>query len=211
MVTVLVGFNEFGPIEINPSRLVIEELARRRNGLNDTFIAEVLPTEFAAAGERVVRLIQSHGPQVVIIVGVAAGREAINLERIALNLDDAELPDNAGECRIGSPNMAHGPLARSSTLPLNELLDALRERQIPACISNHAGTFVCNHVHYRALHALAESESRAMCGLIHIPLMTELLKPEAPPRPTLPKTRVVEAVELCLTECERIAGGVAFK
>jgi len=82
----------------------------------------------------------------------------------------------------------------------------LRERQIPACISNHAGTFVCNHFHYRALHAVAECGHGALCGLIHIPLMTEMLKPDAPPRPTLAKARVVEAVELCLDECERIAG-----
>jgi pyroglutamyl-peptidase len=205
MVTLLVGFNEFGPIEINPARLVVEEIARRRSGPNDRFIAEVLPTEFAAAGKRVVQLVQSHRPQILVIIGVAAGREAINLERIALNLDDAELPDNAGDRRNGSPNVSDGPLARLSTLPLNELLHALRERQIPACISNHAGTFVCNHVHYRALHAVAEFGSRATCGLIHIPLMTELLKPDAPLRPTMPGARIVEAVELCLDECERIA------
>ena len=208
MTTILLGFNEFGLIEINPARLVIEELARRRAGMRGEFIAEVLPTEFVAAGERVGRLIQTHRPEVLIIVGVAAGRDAINLERIALNLDDAELPDNAGDRRNGSYNITHGPLALSSTLPLAELQHALRECQIPVCISNYAGTFVCNHVHYRALHALAECGAGALCGLSHIPLMTEFLKPSAPTRPTLPRARIVEAVVICLNECERIWGQI---
>ena len=208
MVTVLVGFNEFGPIAVNPARLVVEELARRRNGMREDFISEVLSTEYLVAGKRIEGLIHERRPQVVIIVGVAAGREAINLERIALNVDDADLPDNAGDRRNGSPNVSHGPLARESTLPLKELQRVLQEHQIPVVISNYAGTFICNHVHYRALHSLAEAGSGAMCGLIHIPLMSELLKPDAPPRPTLPRARIVEAVEICLDECERMCGRI---
>lgn len=167
MRILLTGFEPFGTLRANPSELVVRTIASRAHG--DDLIAEILPTEFSAAERKIRKLIRSLRPDAVICLGVAASRERICLERIALNLDDEVLPDNAGRVRSGRWIVRDGPLAYQSTLPLKRLLQALEKEGIAAAISNHAGTYVCNHVFYVARHEIERLQNRAVCGLIHVP------------------------------------------
>jgi len=109
---------------------------------------------------------------VVICFGLAEGRTGITPERFAVNMDDASIADNAGHLRIDQPIHPDGPLAFETTLPIKELVAAVRSEGIPAAISLTAGTFVCNHIFYEMQRALAGSNLRS--GFVHVPLMSEM-------------------------------------
>jgi pyroglutamyl-peptidase len=114
-------------------------------------------------------------PDVVLMLGVAPRSDRLALERVALNLDDTpERPDNTGAAPDGRAIEQDGPLAYASTLPLQTLRDRLVTEGIPVTISNHAGTYLCNHVFYVARHAIEQSAMASACGFIHIPLPREL-------------------------------------
>jgi pyroglutamyl-peptidase len=211
MKSLLVGYNEFHGWAVNPARLVVETLRG-----NDQFVAgmgmtaEVFPTEFDAAGRRIVQLMSRHRPDVVVVVGMAAGRSGVSLERVALNLDDTATPDNAGLAPTGRLIKPDGPLAYWSTLPLNHLVTTLVEHGVSAHISNFAGSFVCNHTFYLARYTAERLGLRTACGLVHIPLMTELLDEAHAAWPSLPKADIVRAVAVCLHDsfgrAETLAG-----
>ena len=166
MRVLITGFETFGGLKVNPSEQVVRRLEARRDG---DLIAKVLPTEFAAATRRIRRLIQTHRPEAVLCLGVARSRSVISLERFALNIDDTSEADNAGRIRIGRPIAKDGPPAYVSTLPLARMLKAVQAAGIPAEISNHAGTYVCNHVFYAARRILELENDTAPCGFIHLP------------------------------------------
>lgn len=191
MTILLTGFTPFGKVAVNPSQLIIDQIALKGDPV---VIPAVLPVEYAAAGRYIMELIQANRPQAVLCLGVAASRQAINLERVALNLNDAALPDNTGDLAAGRLIAADGPLAYWSTLPLDTMLAALAARGIPAVISNHAGAYVCNHVFYMARHTLDRMGSRAACGFVHLPAVRETDSEGS----GLPLAQMVEAVACCL-------------
>jgi pyroglutamyl-peptidase len=199
--SLLVGFNEFFDWRLNPARITVETIRSDAAFAAEVgLIAEVLPTEFDAAGRRVVQLITEHRPNVVIVVGMAAGRQGVSLERVALNLNDTDKPDNSGKSPQGSLIVADGPLAYWSTLPLKHLSETLAGQGIPAQITNFAGTFVCNHTFYLARHTLEVLGLGAACGLVHIPLMTEQLDEAQAKSPSLPAAQLARAVAICVRE-----------
>ncbi len=199
MSILLTGFNEFGELQMNPSQAIVRVVAQRAASKSqDNLVTEVLPTEFRAAGARIRALIRNLEPESVVSLGVSSWVDAICLERVALNLDDTQEPDNAGEVRACQLVVPDGPVAYWSTLPLEQLYGALRERGIPVRYSNHAGTFVCNHVFYVARHEIEELGLDAECGFIHVPLMTEQLDMPDAGLFSLPFDTMVEAVECCL-------------
>lgn len=192
MKILLTGFVPFGDVETNPSRLIVEAIAS--GGRFPEVIPVVLPTEYAGAGERICQFLQQERLDAVVCLGVAASRNEINLERVALNLNDASVPDNADDLASGRLIDPNGPIAYWSTLPLNAMLDTLRQHDIPAVISNHAGAYVCNHVFYTARHWLEQNGLTIPCGFIHVPALRETEEQEI----GLPLETMIEAVEICL-------------
>lgn len=152
MNVLVTGFEPFGEHEINPSQLVAE-----------AFDGVVLPVSFDRAGDDLRRAVAERSPDLVICFGVAADRTAISVERYAHNLDEASTTDDDGAAGSGRPIDAGGPLALASTLPVDEIVAALREAEIPAEVSRDAGGYVCNHV----LYALLRSGARG--GFVHLP------------------------------------------
>ena len=174
MKVLLTGFTPFGNLEMNPSQVLVEEIAARMRTSDDFLvIVEVLPTEFEAAGQRIQTLIRQNLPDVILGLGVATERSVISLERIALNLDDTAMPDNTGLSPRGTKIVNEGPLAYATTLPIDYLQESLEEKGIPVEISNHAGTYVCNHTFYLARHQIEELGLNSMCGFIHLPLVAD--------------------------------------
>ena len=190
MSILVTGFEPFGDLTVNSSQLVVERLAALRSDV----VTAVLLTEYAESARRLRALIDRHAPDAIVCLGVAQTRPAINLERVALNLDDAALADNAGDLARGRMIADGAPLAYGSTLPLDAMLAALAERAIPAVISNHAGAYVCNHVFYSARHALEQAGQSAPCGFIHLPALRQSPDSDI----GLPLDTLVEAVNLCL-------------
>jgi pyroglutamyl-peptidase len=158
----------------------------------------VLPTQYEAATRRLRRLIRSARPDAILCLGVAARRDYISMERVALNLDDDEHPDNAGEVRQGRRIARGGPDVYWSTLPLEALHRALKRRRVPVKRSNHAGTYLCNHVFYVARQETARARRRIPCGFVHLPSLRA-----GRGRRGMTLTRMMEAVECCLAALGR--------
>ena len=166
----LTGFDAFGGDALNPSWLAVQTL----NGEvieGHELIAAQLPTEFKASTKVLLRLLRRYRPALIIAVGLAGGRSGLSLERVAINVQDARIPDNAGAQPIDLPVVKRGPAAYFSTLPIKAMQQAIENEGVPAEISQTAGTFVCNHVFYALMHhlqteadALPTSNSRGRSG-----------------------------------------------
>jgi pyroglutamyl-peptidase len=175
----LTGFDPFGddrlsPNPMNPSWLAVRALHGKRIAGHHLVAAE-LPCVFDASITELRRLLRMHQPALVICVGQAGGRSAVSLERVAINVNDARIPDNSDEQPIDTPVVASGPAAYFSTLPIKAMLQALQRADIPAEVSQTAGTFVCNHVFYGLMHALATQRGlkKARGGFVHVPFLPE--------------------------------------
>ncbi|HWU75676.1 MAG TPA: pyroglutamyl-peptidase I [Rhodanobacter sp.] len=165
----LTGFDPFGGETINPSWEAVRALHGQRIG-GHLVVARQLPTEFAASLRQLKAAMRELQPAIVLGVGQAGGRTRLSLERVAINLQDARIPDNAGAQPIDEPVVADGPAAYFSTLPIKSMLVALHDAGIPAEISHSAGTYVCNHIAYAMLH-LAAARRGVRAGFIHIPYL----------------------------------------
>ena len=199
MKTVLItGFEPFGGEKINPS----QEIARQLNGrviAGRRVIGRILPCMFGAANAELRRILRETSPELVIAVGQAGGRAEITPERVAINVDDARIADNAGAQPVDAPVVARGPAAYWSTLPVKAIVAALRAHEIPAAVSQTAGTFVCNHVFYGLMHAL-RSRRGVRGGFIHVPLLPEQAKKG---QPSLSQQVMIEAIALAVAVAVR--------
>ena len=166
--TVLVtGFEPFGGEKTNPSWDVCVQLPRQVAGLRvETCL---VPCEFRRAIVVVAEAIERTHPALVISVGQAGGRARLGIERVAINVDDARIPDNVGHQPVDEWVAANGPPAYFASLPVKAMAAAARAAGVPAEVSNTAGTFVCNHLMYGVLHYLAASGYRTRAGFIHVP------------------------------------------
>lgn len=170
----LTGFTPFAGAVLNPSWLAASALDGETIAGHSVISAQ-LPTAFEASLKELGRLLRLHKPDLVICLGQAGGRGAILLERVALNICDAGIADNAGCQPIDVPVVSNGPVAYFSTLPIKAILQALNDAGIAAEVSQTAGTFVCNHVFYSLMHRLANQSRGCQVrgGFIHIPFVPE--------------------------------------
>ena len=177
----LTGFDAFGGDTMNPSWLAVQEL-RDEVIAGHTVIAAQLPTAFASSTAVLVHLLRTHRPALVICVGQAGGRSALSLERVAININDARIPDNEGAQPVDQPVLKTGPAAYFSTLPIKAMLHAIAQAGLAAEVSQTAGTFVCNHVFYALMHALKKQRgsSAVRGGFIHVPYLPNQGAPSMP-------------------------------
>jgi len=179
-VILVTGFEPFGGEKTNPSWEVCRQLPDEIAGMRIERLR--VPCEFRRAIEVAAEAIEGAHPSLVVCLGQAGGRARIGVERVAINVDDARIPDNAGAQPVDELVAANGPPAYFATLPVKAMAAAIRAAGVPAEVSNTAGTFVCNHLMYGVLHYLAASGNRARAGFIHVPFSEEqaIDKPSAP-------------------------------
>jgi pyroglutamyl-peptidase len=191
----LTGFEPFGGETLNPSW----EAVRALDGVrfqDRSVVAACLPVEFEAASHRLRELIAATHPCLVLCVGQAGGRERLSIERVAINVVDARIPDNAGARPIDEPIVVEGPAAYFATLPIKAMLEALHAARIPAEISQTAGTYVCNAAFYALMHALRD-QPRVRGGFIHIPYAPEQAT-QHPQAPSMPLETIQQALRIVL-------------
>ncbi len=171
MTTVLLtGFEPFEGESINPSLEAVKALDSV--AVEDyQIIAKPLPTVFGESLSKLHTYIEEISPSIVICVGQAGGREGITVERVAINVDDARIPDNIGQQPIDRPIIQNGPAAYFSTLPIKAAVENLRQSGIPSSVSQTAGTFVCNHVFYGLMNMIQNCSIKG--GFVHIPYLPE--------------------------------------
>lgn len=175
----LTGFEPFGGETVNPSYDVGRALHGTTIAQHEVVALE-LPCEFGRSLSVLDDAITRWNPALVLALGQAATRCELSVERVAINIDDARLPDNAGAEPVDSPVVPGGPAAYFSTLPIKAMVAAMRAAGLPASVSQSAGTYVCNHVFYGLQHRLAGSGVRS--GFMHLPLLPQ----QAAHRPGLP-------------------------
>ncbi len=172
MLKILIsGFMPFDQETINPSFEAIKNIL-----INNTVLRLIpleLPVEFSQSTKIILEKINEIHPDVILMIGQAGGRKYISLERIAINLDDATIPDNIGHKPIDQQIINDAPSAYFQTLPIKKLYVALKEKDIPVEVSNTAGTYVCNHIMYSVLHHLTVTKDHAIAGFIHVPYSHE--------------------------------------
>jgi pyroglutamyl-peptidase len=189
MKILLTGFEPFGKVTDNPSQRVVEHFAAKGQA---NLITAVLPVEYLAASAILEDFLESYQPDAVLMLGVAQMRDSINLERIAININDAKIADNAGNLKSGQAIIEDAPAAYWSTLPLEAMYEAIQKTGIAVNYSNHAGAYLCNHVFFYARHHLETAgRGHIPCGFIHLPDMGE----EAP---KMPLSTIIQAIELAL-------------
>ena len=171
MKVLVTGFEPFGGESVNPALEAVKMLKDEISGAK--ILKLELPTVFVKSKEILERALAEDRPDVVICVGQAGGRDKISVERVAINIDDAGIPDNDGNQPIDKVIFEDGPAAYLSTLPIKEIVNRLKENKIPAEISNSAGTYVCNHIMYSLLHSIDKEYKNTLGGFIHIPYIPE--------------------------------------
>src|SRR5579864_5346022 len=196
MKVLVTGFEPFDRDSINPSLEAVRRLPPR---LGDLIVAtRVLPTAFGRALAALEDAVMTTAPDIVLCLGLAGGRAALSLERVAINIDDARIPDNDENQPIDVPVVAGGPAAYFATLPVKAAVAALREAGLPAIVSNSAGTFVCNHVFYGLMHFALTRGLDLRGGFLHVPyLPSEAARQDGAPSMALQD--IVRGIEIVLT------------
>ena len=187
----ITGFDPFGGGNVNPSWEAVKLLPEQVGEYKLYKLA--IPTVFGTAAEKVLAEAEKFQPDVIISVGLAGGRDAVTPERIAVNIRDARIPDNRGFQPSGDRVAQEGPAAYFSTLPVEQIAQAIRRVGIPSAVSNTAGTFVCNDVLYTLLHRFDGTSVRA--GFIHVPYLPTQGTPNMPLEKTVEAlTAAIEAL-----------------
>ena len=196
MQILLTGFEPFGGESINPSYEALTALPDRMEGIS--LIKAILPVSFARSGPALETLLADYHPDMVLCVGQAGGYAGITLERVAINLRDATMPDNDGLQPVDEPVVSGGPAAYFSTLPVKTMASVLKENGIPASVSYSAGTYVCNNVMYTLLHLIQTRNLPIQGGFLHVPFSMEQAADKSPNTPSMALSQMTRALELLI-------------
>ena len=196
MKALVTGFEPFGGEPVNPALEALRLLPARLGALE--VATRVMPAVFGRSLDALEDALGAVIPDIVLCVGLAGGRAALSLERVAINIDDARIPDNSGQQPIDVPVVAGGPAAYFATLPLRAAVAALRDAGLPATLSNSAGTFVCNHLFYGLMHLAATRRPGLRGGFLHVPyLPSQAARQDGAPSMAL--ADIVRGIEIVLT------------
>ena len=195
MKLLLTAFTPFDGEKINPA-LEAVKLVKDRIG-NLLIVKLEVPTVFGKSIDTVREAIEREKPDFVLSIGQAGGRAEITPERVAINLDDARIPDNEGNQPIDEPIFPDGENAYFSTLPVKAMVEAIRKEGLPSSLSNSAGTYVCNHLMYGILYYL-DKRPGMKAGFIHVPYIPEQTKNKKE-MPALELSEIVRGLEAAIT------------
>ncbi len=200
MKLLLTAFEPFGGEVINPGLEAIQLISDKIG--DKEIVKAVIPTAFDTSIATVIAYIQKEQPDIVLSIGQAGGRSDITVERVAININDARIPDNEEKQPVDQPIVEEGPAAYFSNLPIKAMVQAIREVEIPASISNTAGTFVCNHLMYGVLHYLKEHYPQARGGFVHVPFLPKQVVQRTSAAPSMSLENIVKGIEAAIAVME---------
>lgn len=198
----LTGFEPFAGATKNSSAEVVRWIGEQSL---DDLVIEILPVEYQRSVSELIRVIEEQEPDIVLSLGQAEGRSKISLERIAINLDDAAISDNAGEIRRDTAIRSDGAPAYFTNIPIREVLTSLTLAGHSAEISLSAGSFVCNHIFYEALHHLylSRPDRKIWMEFVHLPLVDQQ-NDEFPGKPVMGVEVQGRAIATLIEECKKL-------
>ncbi len=199
MSILITGFEPFAGEPRNPSGEIALELDGGQAG-GEALRGLVLPVRHETAWPLLRAALDRLLPRSVLALGLAMSRSVVCVEQVAVNIDDFRIADNDGAQPMGEPIEADGPDAYFTTLPVGELVTAVRLAGIPARVSRSAGTYLCNHVYYRLLHEAAQrsTERRYDALFVHLPPLPECVAAADQERASMDLSRSKKAVEVIL-------------
>ncbi|HBS93242.1 MAG TPA: pyroglutamyl-peptidase I [Firmicutes bacterium] len=196
MKILVTGFAPFGGEKINPAYEAVKLLPSTIAGT--AIIKAELPTVFRKGAQVLQALINAHNPDAVLCIGQAGGRPVISVERVAINLQDARIADNEGNCPNDETISVQGKTAYFSNLPTKAIVQFLRGNGVPAALSYTAGTYVCNDVLYHLLYWIDTLYPQMQGGFIHVPYDPAQVVNLSPPAPSMPIAAISEGLRLAL-------------
>ena len=194
MKILLTAFDPFGGESVNPAEEAVK-LVTAPAGVELTKLT--VPTVFGKSIETAEAALEREDFDAVLCIGQAGGRSELTVERVAINVNDASIPDNAGVQLTDVPVVKGGPAAYLATLDVKAVVEGIRKVGIPASVSNTAGTFVCNHLLYGVLHAIALSGKAARAGFIHVPYIPAQVLDKSG-KPSMELDTIVRGIEAAL-------------
>lgn len=189
----ITGFDPFGGERVNPSWEAVRLLPERIGEYDLTKLQ--IPTEFCRASAAVLEAAKELEPDVILCVGQAGGRSGVTPEVVGINLREARIADNAGFRPENEPVVPGGPAAYFATLPVREMVEAIRNAGLPASLSYSAGAFVCNDVLYTVLHDCSGTKVRA--GFVHVPFLPEQAKEGVA---SMPLEKITQALKIAIEQ-----------
>jgi pyroglutamyl-peptidase len=197
MNVLLTGFEPFGESPVNPSEQVVRTLAGR--GIEGVQLhTAILPVDREGGPAALLAALDDVRPEAVLCLGEASRRAAISVERVAINLLDYRIADNAGNRVVDQPVVAGGPAAYFVTLPARAICEAIQGAGIPVELSLSAGAFLCNQVTYVLLHHLASQQICIPAGFIHLPALPEQAARQSPAIPSMGLETMVTGIEMAI-------------
>ncbi|MEA4930567.1 MAG: pyroglutamyl-peptidase I [Anaerolineaceae bacterium] len=207
MKILVTAFDPFGGERINPA---LEAVKLMRDQIKGAEIVKLeIPTVFHKSIEKVKAAILSENPDVVLSIGQAGGRFEVTPERVAINVDDARIPDNEGNQPLNQPIFENGEPAYFATLPVKAIVEAIQAEGLPASLSNSAGTFVCNHIMYGVLYHISKMGKPIRAGFIHVPFTPEQVAKRPTPAPSLSAVDICRALEAAVAAIVRNESDIA--
>lgn len=194
------AFEPFGGQAVNPAQEVLRALPDRLGARPLSRL--LLPTAFAASGKRLLEALRERAPNDLVMLGQAGGAAGLRFERLGRNLDDARIPDNDGDQPRNQPIVPGGPDTCPATLPLSAMHAAVQALGLPCEWSDNAGSYVCNHALYTALHYIARNRLPTRAGFIHLPWLPEQAARTDPPAPSMALDKQLKAVTAALNALE---------
>lgn len=195
MKLLITGFDPFGGEKVNPSFESIKEICNEIEGVE--IIKKEIPTVFNKSIEVLHEVIKSEKPDYVICFGQAGGRFDMTIEKVAINLNNARIPDNIGSQPIDTAIFKDGENAYFSTLPVNAIVEEMKKNNIPASVSYTAGTFVCNNLFYGLMYLINQRYPYIKGGFIHVPFLPEQVI-DKKNTPFMTKEQIVKAIEIAV-------------
>jgi pyroglutamyl-peptidase len=193
MKVLLTGFEPFGGSQVNPSAQVVRTLAH--DGIPGVALhSAILPVDRQGGPATLLNAVRALHPDAILCLGEATRRMAISIERVAINLLDYRMADNAGHQAIDEPIVPDGPAAYFVTLPVRAMLEAVHAAGIPAELSLSAGAFLCNQVTYELLHYLTTHQLDIPAGFVHLPALPEQVTNASPPMPSMALETMVRGI-----------------
>ena len=196
MKILVTGFDPFGGEKVNPAFEVIKKLSTNIAGVE--VIKLEVPTVFIKSIEVVTKAIDDINPDFVLNIGQAGGRFAVSVERVAINMDDARIPDNINQQPVDLAIDPEGQPAYFATIPIKAMAQAIKDMGVPAIVSDTAGTFVCNHLMYGVLNHIYKNKLNIKAGFIHIPFLPEQVV-NKPNTASMSVETLVKSIETAIT------------
>lgn len=194
MKLLLTAFDPFDGADVNPALEAVKLVGDSVSGVE--IIKLEVPTVFGKSIDTVVAALEREKPDAVLCIGQAGGRGELTPERVAINIDDARIPDNEGNRPIDTPIFADGAPAYFATLPIKAMTQKIREAGLPAGVSNTAGTFVCNHLMYGLLYTLEKRFPGTRGGFMHVPFIPSQTVGSA--APSMRKEEIARGIEAAI-------------